>query len=138
MRQAFRHIAMLAGCLLAGPLAAHAQSGKDAGPADEGAAAYREHCATCHGADGRGDGPRAGALRFAPPNLRRLAERNKGRYPADEVRRIIDGRKPVKGHGGAEMPAWGDVFKTRAAGYSEEQVKARINSLVRYLETLQD
>ena len=41
----------------------------------------------------------------------RLAQRNKGRFDAEKVQRIIDGRDPVKGHGGPDMPVWGDAFK---------------------------
>jgi putative copper resistance protein D len=36
---------------------------------DHGALLYRRHCASCHGADGRGDGPAAGALAVRPPDL---------------------------------------------------------------------
>ena len=36
------------------------------------------------------------------------------------------------------MPVWGDAFKPSAVGGSDEAVKARIKSLVDYLETLQE
>jgi len=35
----------------------------------QGAALYPEHCARCHGAEGRGDGPDAGALPVPPADL---------------------------------------------------------------------
>ena len=35
------------------------------------------------------------------------------------------------------MPVWGDAFKASQAGGTEDDVKARIDELVRYLETLQ-
>jgi hypothetical protein len=53
------------------------------------------------------------------------------------VYRIIDGRKPVKGHGGPDMPVWGDAFRRSADGYSEEAVKGRIEGLASYLRSLQ-
>jgi hypothetical protein len=61
-----------------------------------------------------------------------------GSFQADKVRRIIDGRNPVKGHGGADMPIWGDAFKSSHGGYSEDAVKARIDALVKYLEEIQE
>jgi hypothetical protein len=35
------------------------------------------------------------------------------------------------------MPIWGDAFRERREGYSEERARARINELVKYIETLQ-
>jgi len=102
-----------------------------------GSYTFRTYCTTCHGEKGQGNGPLAEHLRFAPPDLTLLARRNGGEYPAEMVRRIIDGRTPVKGHGGPDMPVWGDAFKNAETGFDEEQVTARIEGLVRYLKTLQ-
>ena len=82
-------------------------------------------------------GKTAEHLRFVPPDLTLLAERNGGDYPAEKVGRIIDGRDPVKGHGGPDMPVWGDAFKNTETGFDEEQVKLKIEALVKYLATLQ-
>jgi mono/diheme cytochrome c family protein len=105
--------------------------------APSGATLYRTHCATCHGPDAKGDGPLAEHLRFQPPDLTRLASRNGGKFPTDTVSRIIDGRSPVKGHGGPEMPIWGDAFKDSRERYDEKAVKERIARIVRYLASLQ-
>jgi hypothetical protein len=43
----------------------------------------------------------------------------------------------VKGHGGADMPVWGDVFKRADEGYSEKKAQQRIDSLVAYLADIQ-
>jgi mono/diheme cytochrome c family protein len=102
-----------------------------------GASIYKANCASCHGAKGEGDGPMADQLRYAPSDLTRMAARNRGRFPAELAQRVIDGREPIKGHGGTEMPIWGDAFLESRAGYSREQVKERIRLVVRYLETLQ-
>ena len=104
---------------------------------ERGANAYRVHCAVCHGTTGAGDGPLAGRLRFTPPDLTRLATRNKGKFDSEMVLRIIDGRRPVKGHGGPEMPIWGDAFLDSREGYSPEAVREKISELVDYLATLQ-
>ena len=102
-----------------------------------GSVSYRTHCATCHGADGKGEGPMTDNLRVHPPDLTLIARRNEGHFPADTVRRIIDGRSPVKGHGGPEMPIWGDAFRSSSDAYSEAKVAEKINALVEYLKSIQ-
>jgi mono/diheme cytochrome c family protein len=76
-------------------------------------------------------------MRRRPADLTEIAKRNKGVYPADEVFRIIDGRRPVRGHGGPDMPVWGDVFARAAGGADPAVVESRIKALVAYLETIQ-
>jgi mono/diheme cytochrome c family protein len=99
---------------------------------------FRNYCAACHGASAKGDGPLAANMKKRPPDLTLLAKQNGGTYPADLVFKIIDGRRPVPGHGGPDMPAWGDAFKASSAvGGSEEVVRDRIQALVDYLGTLQ-
>jgi hypothetical protein len=54
------------------------------------------------------------------------------------IGRIIDGRNPVKGHGGGDMPVWGEaLLRTQAGAGSEDAVKERIDALVDYLRTVQ-
>jgi hypothetical protein len=53
------------------------------------------------------------------------------------VARSIDGRDPIKGHGGPDMPVWGDAFKRSRGGYSEKGVQNRIDALVEFLKGLQ-
>jgi mono/diheme cytochrome c family protein len=98
---------------------------------------YRTYCATCHGVDGTGDGPLAENLRFVPPDLTLMARKNGGRYPANLVARIVDGRKPVDGHGGPDMPVWGDAFKNPDTGFDNAKVQQKIRSVVDFIETLQ-
>jgi hypothetical protein len=76
-------------------------------------------------------------LRFRPADLTLIAKHNAGKFDADAVYRIIDGRDRVRGHGGTDMPVWGDAFKRSADGYSEKAVKARIQAIVNYLKTIQ-
>lgn len=103
-----------------------------------GSAIFKTYCASCHGREAKGDGPIAEHLRTVPPDLTKLARRNKGKFEADKVHRMIDGRDPVKGHGGADMPVWGDAFQQSREGYSEEAVKVRIAALVAFLESIQE
>lgn len=102
-----------------------------------GGEVFRTYCATCHGTSGRGDGPLASSMNRKPANLTEIAKRNGGQFPTELVFKTIDGRQPVRGHGGPDMPVWGDAFaKSREAG-DADRVKAVIQSLVDYLEGIQ-
>lgn len=87
--------------------------------------------------EAKGDGPLAEHLRVHPTDLTQLARRNDGQFPAEKVQRIIDGRNQVKGHGGGDMPVWGDAFKQSLDGGDEASIKAKIAALVEYLQELQ-
>jgi mono/diheme cytochrome c family protein len=102
-----------------------------------GAYSFRTYCASCHGVDAKGDGPLAENLRFHPPDLTLIAKRNGGEFPTEKVTQIVDGRKPLKGHGGTEMPVWGDALRNAETGYDEASVKAKIRDVVDYLKTVQ-
>ena len=101
-----------------------------------GSGLYSNYCAVCHGTDAKGTGPLAESLKRRPADLTMIARNNKGAYDRDMVRRIIDGRNPVKGHGGGDMPVWGDAFE-RSADAGPLAVQARLDSLVEYLATVQ-
>jgi mono/diheme cytochrome c family protein len=117
---------------------AAAQSGaRSAADEMDGAALYKTYCSSCHGAKGAGDGPIADALRHRPADLTALARRAKGTFDADKIHQMIDGRVPVKGHGGPDMPLWGDAFKRSGDGYSEAAVRERIDLIVSHLESIQ-
>lgn len=96
---------------------------------------FDRYCATCHGARATGDGPLAAMLRKPPANLTLLARRNGGVFSAEMVSRIVDGRKPLSGHGGGDMPVWGDAFGRSADG--PDTTPDKIKALVGYLESIQ-
>jgi len=107
-----------------------------AAASEDGRQLFLNHCASCHGVTGQGNGPLAPALRRAPTDLTQLALTNGGVFPDEHVRRIIDGREVVS-HGDPEMPVWGDVFKTPRDGFREAAVSARIAAIVAYLASIQ-
>jgi mono/diheme cytochrome c family protein len=104
-------------------------------PVQQGAELFRAYCGSCHGPDGRGAGPVSEALRTIPPDLTEFTLRNAGVFPDERVRQIIDGRH-VTAHGTTEMPVWGRVF-IREPGGDPDVARARIEALVRYLESIQ-
>jgi mono/diheme cytochrome c family protein len=135
---ATRHPGRMLGAVF-GLLAAGCSATPEA-PAFDGRNLYLGYCAACHGATGAGDGPMAAELRAEVPDLRSLASRHGGDYPADFVTRIIDGRSYRAVHGSADMPVWGYQFR-REEGSTDagaDRVAARIEALVRYVRTLQN
>ena len=74
---------------------------------DTGRFEFLSKCATCHGADGKSDGPLSSKLKIKPPNLTILAKRNKGVFSQRAVYDAVDGRKATKSHRIADMPIWG-------------------------------
>ena len=100
-----------------------------------GVGLYEQYCATCHGPRAAGDGPLASVLRKTPANLTTMAKNNGGVFAAEDVARIIDGRKPIEGHGGGDMPVWGEAFDKSADG--KDLTTAKIAAIVGYLRSLQ-
>ena len=103
---------------------------------EDGRELFKTYCASCHGEAGRGDGPASEALRQRPTDLTQFTMRNGGVFPAVKLARIIDGRDVVA-HGNQEMPVWGNAFKMSREHPAEATVKARIDAIVRFLETIQ-
>jgi mono/diheme cytochrome c family protein len=104
---------------------------------DTGARLYFNHCAACHGDDAEGTGPVAASMRVSIPNLRTLAQRSGGTFPADAVTAYIDGRETRAAHGDRQMPVWGDVFRGEEQGTAQRVVRRRIAALVDFISTLQ-
>jgi mono/diheme cytochrome c family protein len=100
----------------------------------EGKDTFMAYCAVCHGADARGGGPAAPALKMPVPDLTTMAKRH-GKFNHDAVERRIMGIDQMPAaHGTMTMPIWGPVF--RATGDQPKTV-LRITNLVKYLEDLQ-
>ncbi len=103
---------------------------------------FRQHCAICHGLNGKGDGVMVNLnlLVDKPPDLTQLRKQHGGKFPFWEVYRIIDGREPVKGHGTPDMPIWGELLSMQGGKSLDSETKAteRILTLVHYLQSLQE
>ncbi len=112
-----------------------------------GKSEYRNACAVCHGLDGKSSSF-IDQLKKAPSDLTLLARKNSGKFPAERVAAMIDGRELVKAHGERDMPIWGDRYgkdSVRAAAYycdvpymdTEKFVQSRVNALMDYLMSIQ-
>ncbi|HKX00072.1 MAG TPA: c-type cytochrome [Bryobacteraceae bacterium] len=104
--------------------------------ADSGVAMFKTYCASCHGMDGKGNGPAADALKMPPANLTLLKQKNGGKFPGGKVSQIIDGENEVRAHGTSEMPLWGPVFRSMDPS-NLPVVKLRIANLTKYIESIQ-
>jgi mono/diheme cytochrome c family protein len=98
-----------------------------------GAEMYKTWCASCHGAEGKGDGPVAAALKKPPADLTQLAKKNGGKFPTEKVRNYIDGTKAMAAHGSRDMPVWGSFFRR----LGEDNITYRVVTLATYVESLQ-
>ena len=137
--QSMRRVRVMVAALM---FVAVAGAGVQAGPAagvappvgpPDGAQLFRTYCAACHGPAGTGGGTAALAMKVTPPDLTRIAARNKGVFPAERMRQIVLGRG-VAAHGERNMPLWGDVFSRKVTGDSPD---ALVDALIRYVDALQ-
>jgi mono/diheme cytochrome c family protein len=97
---------------------------------------YKAYCASCHGLEGKGNGPMAAWMKVAPPDLTRIAARNGGKFPLARIDRIISGEEALPGgHGTRAMPVWGPVFSQVTR--DQDLGKVRIDNLARYLRDIQ-
>lgn len=60
-------------------------------PQATGRALYDQYCLSCHGVQGRGDGPAAAGLARRPADLTGISARNGGTFPLVRVMSVIDG-----------------------------------------------
>ncbi len=105
--------------------------------AQSGEADYRHYCASCHGFDGKGRGAWNGTR---VPDLTQLRRKNGGKFPFEDVYRVVDGRSKFPWHQRRPgMPFWGQVFQEeeKEPG-AKAKVEARIAAIVDYIRGLQE
>ena len=119
---------------------------------DAGKFEFQSSCATCHGIDGKGNGPFSQHLKAAPADLTVLAKKNGGVFPLSDVYDAIYGIKTIVAHGSRDMPIWGlryelDSIKSfypkpsnRVLNFSydpEALVRTRLLAVIDYLNRIQ-
>jgi mono/diheme cytochrome c family protein len=97
---------------------------------------FKAYCASCHGLDGKGNGPAASAMKQPVPDLTQLSKKNAGKFPSDHIASVISGDTNSHSHGSADMPVWGPVFMGVSQGH-EGQVQLRIHNLGDYIASIQ-
>jgi len=104
--------------------------------ATSGKEMFASYCATCHGTDGKGDGPAANALRTPPTDLSQLAKNNGGKFPGTHIVTVLQFGSELPAHGSEQMPVWGPILG-RMNVSSPQDKQLRMANLTRYLETIQ-
>jgi mono/diheme cytochrome c family protein len=146
MEHGFVKIDLLALLALALALVACVGSGSadtaaqpDQRAAGHGERQFRLSCAGCHGVDARGNGPIAPVLSAPVPDLTLIASRHGGRFPDEDVYRIIDGQADLSAHGPRHMPVWGYEFFADDPDDEVAHRKAteKIDRVVSYLRSIQ-
>ena len=126
--------AMAIVCLLAPPAAAERSESKEPGRAE-----FVKYCASCHGLDGKGEGPVAESLVDTPADLTMLGARYGMPLPTSTLLRKVDGTRLTKAHGTTDMPVWGDeLFEGMRGPERTTHVRGTILVILRYLETIQE
>jgi mono/diheme cytochrome c family protein len=141
----------VAALLQSGPAGAESQSQS---AVELGGKLYTQYCASCHGADGKGNGPAAAKLDPKPNDLTQLAKRNNGKFPFYETMLSIEGRSAMhqdqntdlpgnpEAHGKSSMPVWGEVFSrdelSKGTGMDlQMQATGKIMLITEYLQSIQ-
>lgn len=104
-----------------------------------GAKLFHQYCASCHGEKGNGNGPVAPYLTVQPSDLTKIAERRGGKFPEDQIIRIVAGEENPPGHGVRTMPVWGEQLQDDIVGGASKSTVAhgRIAFLVDYIQVIQ-
>lgn len=107
---------------------------------EEGAAFFAANCTSCHGGDGRGEGPLSKDLSPKPTDLSTLARRNGGEFPTARALSYIYG-DPEGGHLARVMPQFGgamadDLVPVEVDGVLTPTPRA-LAGLLAYLESIQ-
>jgi mono/diheme cytochrome c family protein len=144
MKRTSKLAALAGSALLLAPLVAAAQQ-----PVDIGKREYDSHCAVCHGAKGKGDGPYMRFMAYPAKGLSDLtliSRRNGGAFPFQKVYEYIDGTQELDVHGPRDMPIWGkayvqearDAYRDHEGPYSSAAyTRARVLALTDYLNRIQ-
>lgn len=144
MKKTIKGLVVL-GCAL-GAAFAQAQAQAPQAQIDLGKLEFSDNCASCHGIDGKGNGPLVWLLQKTPPDLSQLAKKNGGVLPVNRMYAVIEGTAAVPSHGVRDMPVWGRdcsveesqrLREARGNYDSAAVVRARILTLIEYISRLQ-
>jgi len=109
-------------------------------PAPSAAKVFAQNCASCHGTEGRGDGPKAAGLPQAPADLTQIAARNGGTFSTGDVMAKVYGYEGQGVH--ALMPEFGAILDSPTVLWTDDAgqdvpTPEALLELAFYLEGLQ-
>ncbi|MGC1489524.1 MAG: cytochrome c [Albidovulum sp.] len=113
-----------------------------ASPPPSGHALYQGFCQSCHGDQGKGDGPLAGDLAKKPADLTKISARNGDVFPVVRVMSVIDGYTRKNDHGSI-MPEMGALLEdgpmvlVDTGDGIDTPVPAQLYALSEYLRSIQ-
>jgi mono/diheme cytochrome c family protein len=107
----------------------------------EGAKLYEIYCASCHGQDGKGNGPAARALPRPVPDLTQISATHPGTDCFLHVMADLQGghrsdSQPKVSEKDLDMPNWGPVLRSASAG-DPSVAYLRLANVARHISTLQ-
>lgn len=111
-------------------------------PEKVGARLYSDNCTACHGQTGMGDGPLAGQLETAVPDLTLISQRNGGVFPMTDVMSTIDGYTRTR-EGTTMMPEFGvdlqagPLVLVETGDGIKTPTPSRLVALAEYLRSIQ-
>ncbi len=98
---------------------------------------FVSYCASCHGVNGKGDGPVASSLKMPPADLTLLSKNNHGVFPDKHVLAVLENGSDVPSHGTSDMPVWGPLLG-RLDRTNPDVKSLRISNLIQYLKSIQE
>jgi len=97
---------------------------------------FLKYCASCHGADAKGDGPAAVALNPPPSDLTTLAKRHRDEFPSGYVGALLKFGRNLVAHGSDDMPVWGSRFRDLDP-IKDPTGQQHMDDVVAYIESIQ-
>jgi mono/diheme cytochrome c family protein len=104
---------------------------------ERGRKLYLQHCASCHGVDGKGHGPVAKSLSKPLPDLTTI-QKMEGKFPGTRINLVIAGevgQTEIPAHGTKEMPVWGRIFRH---AHDQSRSMLDVRALTKYIESIQE
>ena len=101
-----------------------------------GAQMYQSYCASCHGAQGKGNGPAVEFLQTPAPDLTKLSLMNGGEYPEARVFAKLRRSSHSGDNASLTMPDWDRLF--RSLHFDRSYVNLREYNLTTYIQSLQE
>jgi mono/diheme cytochrome c family protein len=105
-----------------------------------GKSEFINYCASCHGSDGKGNGPIVHFLKRKPKDLTQLTKENGNVFPFERIWGVFDGTYTMAEHGSTEMPIWGYKFVREAQLENQPNTTAKAKALdiILYLQVIQE